>query len=51
MSPANANIEIGERLLYWLLVVVKVGTLVAVFWYGIAEYRRWARKQKRKDRR
>jgi hypothetical protein len=47
MNPDNK--EMGERLLSWLLLVVKVGTLVAVFWYGIAEYRRWARKQKRKD--
>ena len=40
---------LAERLLMWLMLVVKVGTLTAVFWYGIVEYRRWAKKQKRKD--
>jgi len=37
---------IGEEILAWLLLCVKLGVTVAIFVYGINEYRRWARRQK-----
>jgi len=44
MDPAARTI--GEEILAWLLLVVKLGVTVAIFVYGINEYRRWARRQK-----
>lgn len=37
---------LGEEIVAWLLLCVKIGVTVAIFAYGISEYRRWARRQK-----
>lgn len=33
-----------EEIIFWLLVIVRTGVLVAIIWYGISEFRRWKNK-------
>lgn len=38
----NKDIEI----VVWLMLLLRVGILVAIVWYGISEYRNWKKKNK-----
>jgi hypothetical protein len=41
MEPRKEGIEI----VVWLVLLVRVGVLVAIIWYGISEFRRWKKSQ------
>ena len=41
----NKDIEIAV----WLMLVVRVGILVAIVWYGISEFRKWKKKNENND--
>ena len=34
--------------LVWVVLIVRVGILVAIVWYGVSEFKRWKRKQKKR---
>jgi len=36
----NKDIEI----IVWLMLLLRVGILVAIVWYGISEFRKWKKK-------
>ncbi len=38
------NVVDFEKVVLWLVLLVRVGILVAIAWYGISEFRRWKRK-------
>ena len=38
----NKDIEI----VVWLMLLLRVGILVAIVWYGISEFRKWKKKNK-----
>jgi hypothetical protein len=41
MNPRSEGVEI----VIWLVLLVRVGVLVAIIWYGISEYRRWKKSR------
>ncbi|GEM_PF-1634356 len=41
--------HMGEMIVTWLLLTVRVGFLVAILTYGFIEYRRWSKKNKRHE--
>jgi hypothetical protein len=41
--------RMGEMIVTWLLLIVRVGFLVAILVYGFLEYRRWSKKRNRHE--
>lgn len=36
----------GIEIAVWLLLVVRIGVLVGIIWFGLSEYRAWKKKYK-----
>ncbi len=39
------NIVDFEKVVLWVVILVRVGILTAIVWFGINEYKRWKNKQ------
>ena len=40
------NIVDFEKVVLWVVILVRVGILTAIVWFGINEYKRWKKKNK-----
>ena len=40
----NGHIEF-EKIVLWIVIIVRVSVLVAIVWFGVNEYKRWKKKQ------
>ena len=43
------NVVDFEKVVLWLVLLVRVGILAAIVWYGVSEFRRWKRKASQKQ--
>ncbi len=39
------NVVDFEKVVLWVVILVRVGILGAIVWFGINEYKRWKKKQ------
>ena len=40
------NVVDFEKVVLWVVILVRVGILTAIVWYGINEYKKWKKKNK-----
>ncbi len=43
------NIVDFEKVVLWVVILVRVGILVAIVWFGVREYKLWKKKQPKDD--
>ncbi|MCK5852969.1 hypothetical protein KAH27_08085 [bacterium] len=39
------NVVDFEKVVLWVVILVRVGILTAIVWFGINEYKKWKHKQ------
>ena len=39
------NVVDFEKVVLWVVILVRVGILAAIVWFGINEYKKWKNKQ------
>jgi len=44
----NGHIEF-EKIVLWIVIIVRVGVLAAITWFGINEYKKWKKKNSDND--